>query len=85
MNYYFLMFDQFESLDLFGPVEIFARTPDASLHYISMDGGMITSAQGAVIIRRLPDHGKRKHLIGIRGLLNVFCVHQRHHLSSLAA
>ncbi len=55
MNYYFLMFDQFESLDLFGPVEIFGRTPDASLHYISMDGGMITSAQGAVIMTEKAD------------------------------
>ncbi len=55
MNYYFLMFDQFESLDLFGPVEIFARTPDASLHYISMDGGTITSAQGAVIMTEKAD------------------------------
>ncbi len=49
MNYYFLLFDRFESLDLFGPVEIFGRMPDAILHYISIDGGVITSAQGAQI------------------------------------
>ncbi len=49
MNFYFLLFDQFESLDLFGPVEIFGRTPDAELHYISMDGGMVTSAHAAQI------------------------------------
>ena len=50
MDYYFLMFDQFETLDLFGPVEIFARTPGASLHYVSMNGGMVTSAQGTTIV-----------------------------------
>ncbi len=49
MNYYFLLFDQFESLDLFGPVEIFGRTPDASMNYVSMEGGLIRSAQGAQI------------------------------------
>ena len=55
MNYYFLLFDQFESLDLFGPVEIFARTPGASLHYISMDGGMVTSAQAATVVTAKAD------------------------------
>lgn len=58
MNFYFLLFDQFESLDLFGPVEIFGRVPDSELHYISMEGGLITSAQGAEIntlkVRVLP-------------------------------
>ena len=49
MDYYFLLFDRFETLDLFGPAEIFGRTPDAGLHYISADGGVITSAQGAQI------------------------------------
>ena len=49
MNFYFLLFDRFETLDLFGPVEIFGRTPDADLYYISTDGGIITSAQGAQI------------------------------------
>ena len=59
MDYYFLLFDQFESLDLFGPVEVFGRTKDAGMHYISMDGGTITSAQGARILTQkaspLPD------------------------------
>lgn len=38
MNFYFLLFDKFETLDLFGPVEIFGRIPDARLDYISMKG-----------------------------------------------
>ena len=46
MNFYFLLFDRFETLDLFGPVEIFGRIPDACLHYVSTDGGVITSANG---------------------------------------
>jgi putative intracellular protease/amidase len=50
MNFYFLLFDKFETLDLFGPVEIFGRIPDARLNYISMKGGIITSAQGTQIL-----------------------------------
>ncbi len=50
MNYYFLLFDQFESLDLFGPVEIFGGTPGACMYYISMDGGLVSSVQGAQIL-----------------------------------
>ena len=59
MNFYFLLFDKFETLDLFGPVEIFGRIPDARLNYISMKGGIITSAQGTQILTqkapKLPD------------------------------
>lgn len=50
MNFYFLLFDKFETLDLFGPVEIFGRIPDARLNYISTKGGIITSAQGTQIL-----------------------------------
>ena len=59
MDFYFLLFDKFETLDLFGPVEIFGRIPDARLNYISMKGGIITSAQGTQILTKkaakLPD------------------------------
>ncbi|MDD7363388.1 MAG: DJ-1/PfpI family protein [Firmicutes bacterium] len=44
MNYYCLLFDRFESLDLFGPVEVLGKAPRANLHYVSMTGGIITGA-----------------------------------------
>ena len=49
MKFYFLLFDNFESLDLFGPVEIFGRIPGAELHYVSLEGGIVTSGQAARI------------------------------------
>ncbi len=59
MDFYFFLFDRFESLDLFGPVEIFGSLPDAKLHYVSMDGGIVTSAHSAQIVtekaRPLPE------------------------------
>lgn len=49
MDINFLLFEQFETLDLFGPVEICGRHPDFQLHYISQNGGLVTSAQGVRI------------------------------------
>lgn len=41
-----LLFDDFETLDAFGPVEILARIPNAQLKYFSLSGGLIQSRQG---------------------------------------
>lgn len=49
MDINFLLFEQFETLDLFGPVEICGHYPDFQLHYISQNGGLVTSAQGVRI------------------------------------
>ncbi|SPY34198.1 DJ-1/PfpI family protein [Pasteurella canis] len=49
MNIYFLLFDDYETLDLMGPVEFLFRIPNVQLHYISMKGGLIKSRQGFFI------------------------------------
>jgi transcriptional regulator GlxA family with amidase domain len=38
-----LVFNNFETLDLFGPVEVLANIGDYSVNYYSMDGGEITN------------------------------------------
>ena len=45
MNVNVLLFPEFETLDAFGPVEVFGRIPEYRLHYVSIAGGMITSKQ----------------------------------------
>ena len=45
-----LLFDGFETLDAFGPAEIFGHAGGIGLNYVSMDGGMVRSAQGADIL-----------------------------------
>jgi putative intracellular protease/amidase len=50
MRFNFLTFNDFETLDLFGPVEVLGRTPDYEPIFLSMDGGPIVSAQGAKIL-----------------------------------
>lgn len=45
-----ILFDQFELLDAFGPAEILGKlTDDFELHYCSLEGGLIESAQNSVI------------------------------------
>ncbi|MDU4659157.1 MAG: DJ-1/PfpI family protein [Clostridium butyricum] len=41
-----LLFDKFETLDVFGPVEVFGRLPDNfKLNFISINGGIVESSQ----------------------------------------
>ena len=46
MTFNIILFDDFETLDVFGPVEIFGRNADHKIEYYSLDGGKIISAQG---------------------------------------
>lgn len=46
MDIYFLLFEDFKTLDVFGPVEILSRIEKVKLHYISLSGGIIKSKQG---------------------------------------
>lgn len=45
-----LLFPDFETLDAFGPVEVFGSIEQYKLRYISVSGGMITSRQGISIL-----------------------------------
>jgi len=49
MNINIMLFDDFETLDAFGPVEILSRTTTHIINYYSLDGGIVTSAQGMKI------------------------------------
>lgn len=52
MNYNvnIILFDQFETLDVFGPVEILGMLPDVfKLNFISLNGGLVSSRQNAKI------------------------------------
>jgi transcriptional regulator GlxA family with amidase domain len=45
-----LVFNNFETLDLFGPVEVLANMNDCSVNYYSMDGGEITNRHSVRIM-----------------------------------
>jgi putative intracellular protease/amidase len=49
MNINCLLFNDFETLDLFGPVEVFGKIEEYNIKYYSMNGGSIISRQNAQI------------------------------------
>ncbi|MBQ6074968.1 MAG: DJ-1/PfpI family protein [Lachnospiraceae bacterium] len=49
MDLYFLFFDDFQTLDIFGPADVLSRLPGAVPHYISLTGGPVRSAQGGIV------------------------------------
>jgi putative intracellular protease/amidase len=45
-----LLFNGFETLDVFGPVEVFSKIDEYNIKYFSIDGGNIISSQNTQII-----------------------------------
>ena len=48
-NIYCLLFEDYETLDLMGPVELLYHCPNTVLHYVSQTGGPVRSKQGFAI------------------------------------
>lgn len=48
-NIAIILFDQFETLDVIGPVEVFGRLGHCQIDFISPNGAMMTSSQGVSI------------------------------------
>ena len=49
MTINFLFFENYETLDIFGPIEILARIDGVKTNYVSMQGGLVKSRQGFAI------------------------------------
>lgn len=50
MNVNIFLFPDFETLDAFGPVEVLGRIEEYRLHYVSVNGGLVTSKQGIPVL-----------------------------------
>jgi transcriptional regulator GlxA family with amidase domain len=74
-----LCFDQFETLDVFGPVEIFGSIPECyDVRLVSMEGGWIESAQHVKVqTTACKSDGEKSHVLlvpggyGTRTLVNL--------------
>lgn len=62
-----LLFDNFEVLDVFGPVEILAQIKEYNLKYYSINGGNIKSAQGTIIVTDKIQTADKKGILVIPG------------------
>jgi putative intracellular protease/amidase len=69
MNIAVLLFDDFETLDVFGPVEVFGRLTDLySIVFYSLNGGMIKNKHGVrVVTDKLEDMSGRAEIFLIPG------------------
>lgn len=61
MNIFILLFSDFRTLDVFGPVDEFGEVPEFTLHYCSLTGGVIYSSHQVpvmttVLPSMLPDN-----------------------------
>ncbi len=76
MNLFCLLFDDYETLDLMGPVEFLARVPGINLNFVSFNGKAIKSKQGFLIkTKKLNKMPKESILLlpggqGTRALVN---------------
>ena len=67
MNVNTVLFNDFETLDIFGPLEILGKVQEYDIHYYSQNGGMITSRQKTQIITEDIDLADKKGILVIPG------------------
>jgi putative intracellular protease/amidase len=67
MNVNILLFDDFETLDAFGPIEILGKIDDYKIKYYSLKGGFIVSSQGTSIITEKVESVSKKGILVIPG------------------
>ena len=67
MDINILLFDDFEVLDVFGPVEILAKINEYNLKYYSINGGNIKSAQDTIIVTDNINIADQKGILVIPG------------------
>lgn len=67
MNVDILLFDDFETLDAFGPIEILGKIDEYKLKYYSLNGGIVVSAQGTSIITEKIENGSKGDILVIPG------------------
>lgn len=67
MNVDILLFNDFEILDAFGPIEILGKIEEYKLKYYSLNGGIIVSAQGTPIVTEKIDTLSKDEILVIPG------------------
>lgn len=76
MDINILLFSDFETLDVFGPVEVLGRLEGYRLRYFSLNGGTIISRQGTKVITEKLEEGDFSGILlvpggqGTRSLVN---------------
>lgn len=67
MNVNIFLFEDFETLDAFGPIEILGKIDTYKLKYYSLNGGIIMSTQGTSIITEKVETATKGGILVIPG------------------
>lgn len=67
MNIYIILFPDFETLDVFGPVEVFGKVENYAIGYYSQQGGIITNKDGIRVETQKIDNIKTNDVLFIPG------------------
>ena len=67
MNINCLLFNDFETLDLFGPVEVFGKVDNCSIKYFSINGGNIINKDSVQIITENIDKIEKHDVLLVPG------------------
>ncbi|MFT8708888.1 MAG: DJ-1/PfpI family protein [Sporolactobacillus sp.] len=62
-----MLFPEFETLDVFGPVEVLGHCAAYSLDYYSMEGGIVISSQGVAVMTKPIAQAERSGVLFIPG------------------
>ncbi|MDD6616082.1 MAG: DJ-1/PfpI family protein [Lachnospiraceae bacterium] len=80
MNVNIVLFDDFETMDAFGPAQIFGKIPEHfHLNYLSVNGGIINSSQGVKVWTEILIPREVEDILlvpGGRGARKVLCLEQ---------
>ena len=67
-----LLFDGFETLDAFGPVEMLGASGKFEIGFFSLDGGTVTSYQGAPVETKKVDPSMQSEVLLLPGGMGVY-------------
>lgn len=67
MDINILLFEDFETLDVFGPVEILGRIEEYCLQFLSISGGIVKSRQGTEVLTKPVVDANHKGILLVPG------------------
>ena len=73
-----VLFDDFETLDAFGPAQVFGKLPEHfSMNYLSINGGIVNSTQGVKVWTEILEPDEIQDILvipGGRGAKKLLCL-----------
>lgn len=72
MNVTAVLFEGFETLDMFGPVEMLGASGEFEVGFYSLDGGVITSYQGVPVVTKPLDEASVPEVLLLPGGMGVY-------------